>query len=164
MKTPPGQMSGPAWKAVPSVEAVDAQDRGGGGGGGGWSHPGIVSSGWGLNTMRLLWNISKGWTLHHSCSRRQIRRCLGTLSWRVVFSSLGSARAIFGRGTGLNPGPESMSTAGPNHGGKLGCAAGERWTCGREPKWGGAAGASCGCEAAGEVEGCAAGEKRRAYG
>ena len=35
MKTPPGQMSGPAWKAVPSVEAVDAQERGGGGGGGG---------------------------------------------------------------------------------------------------------------------------------
>ena len=29
MKTPPGQMSGLAWKARPSVEAVDAQERGG---------------------------------------------------------------------------------------------------------------------------------------
>ena len=29
VKTPLGQMSGLAWKAVPSVEAVDAQKRGG---------------------------------------------------------------------------------------------------------------------------------------
>ena len=29
VKTPLGQMSGPAWKEVPSVEAVDAQERGG---------------------------------------------------------------------------------------------------------------------------------------
>ena len=29
VKTPPGQMSGPAWKAVPSVESVDAHERGG---------------------------------------------------------------------------------------------------------------------------------------
>ena len=34
MKTPSGQMSRPAWKAVPFVVAVDAQERGGGGGGG----------------------------------------------------------------------------------------------------------------------------------
>ena len=34
MKTPPGQMSGPAWKAGLSVEAVDVQEKGGGGGGG----------------------------------------------------------------------------------------------------------------------------------
>ena len=54
MKTPQGQMSGPAWKAVPSVEAVDAQEWGGGGGGGARSHPGIISSGWGLSTLRLL--------------------------------------------------------------------------------------------------------------
>ena len=39
MKTPPGQMSGPVWKAVPSVEAVDAHERGGGGGGGGGEVP-----------------------------------------------------------------------------------------------------------------------------
>ena len=29
VKTPPGQMFGAAWKAMPSVEAVDAQKRGG---------------------------------------------------------------------------------------------------------------------------------------
>ena len=83
------------------------------------SHPGIISSGWGLSTVRLLWDISRGWTLHHGCSRRQSRRCLGTLSWRVVCGSLGSARAISGRGTGLNPRPESMPSEGENHGGRL---------------------------------------------
>ena len=58
MKTPLGQMSGSGWKAVPSMVAVDAQERGrgggGGGGGGGKSHPGMVSLGWGLSTLRLL--------------------------------------------------------------------------------------------------------------
>ena len=46
----------------------------------------------------------------------------------MVCGSPGSAHAIFGRGTGLNPGPESMPSAGVNHGGSLGRAAG---TCGR---------------------------------
>ena len=99
--------------------------------GGTRSHPGIVSSGWGLNTLRLLWDISRGWTLHHGCSRRQSSRCLGTLSWRVVCGSPGSARAISGRGTGQNPGPESMPSAGVNHGGRLACAARARSVCGR---------------------------------
>ena len=93
--------------------------------GGARYHPGIVSSGWGLSTLRLLWDISRGWTLHHGCSRRQSRRCLGTLSWRVVCCSPGSARAISGRGTGLNPRPESMPSTRANHGGRLACAAGE---------------------------------------
>ena len=93
--------------------------------GGARSHPSMVSSGWGLSTLRLLWNISRGWTLHHSCSRRQSRRCLGTLSRRVAYGSLKSARAISGRGTGLTPGPESMPSGGANHGEKLRRAAGD---------------------------------------
>ena len=72
----------------------------------------------------------------------------------MVCGSLGSARTIYGRGTGLIPGPESMPSAGANHGGRLSTGIGS--------KWGGKAGASCRCAAAGEVEGCAAGEKRRA--
>ena len=49
----------------------------------------------------------------------------------MVCGSLGSARAIFGSGTGLNPGPESMPSALPNHGGRLACAAGARSACGK---------------------------------
>ena len=46
----------------------------------------------------------------------------------MVCGSPRSARAISGRGTGLNPGPESMPSAGANHGGKIrGVAA----ACGR---------------------------------
>ena len=108
-KTPSSQMSGPAWKAEPSVVAVDAHERGA------RSHPGMVSPGWGLSTLRLLKNISIGWTLHHCCSRRQSKRCLGTLSRRVAYGSPGSARAISGRGTGLTPGPKSIPSAGANH-------------------------------------------------
>ena len=74
----------------------------------------------------------------------------------MVFGIPGSARAISGIGTGLNPGPELMPSAGANHGGRL--------STGTGPKWGGAAGASCRCTTTGEVVVCAAGEKRRAYG
>ena len=70
--------------------------------------------------------------------------------------SPGSAHAISDRGTGLNLGPESMPSTGANHGGRL--------SIGTGPKWGGAARASYRCVVAGEVEGCAAGEKRRACG
>ena len=91
-----------------------------GGGGGARSHPSIVSSGWWLSTLRLLWDISRDWTLHHGCGRRQSRRCLGTLSQRVVCGSVGSARDISGRRTGLNPRPITMSSARTNHGGRLG--------------------------------------------
>ena len=119
MKTPPGQMFGPAWKAVPSVVVVDAQERGA------RSHSGIVSSGWELSTLRLLWDINRGWNLHQGYRRRQIKRCHGTLSWRVACGSLGSARAISGRGTGLNPGPESMPSKGANHGERLATATGK---------------------------------------
>ena len=49
---------------------------------------------------------------------------------RVVCGSPGSARAISGRGTGLNPGPKSMPTACTNHGWRLGCTTGERRACG----------------------------------
>ena len=69
----------------------------------------------------------------------------------MVYGSLGSTRAISGWGTGLNPGLESMPSAGANHGGRLGrrrngraagaasacgrgaveCAAGEAQACGR---------------------------------
>ena len=49
----------------------------------------------------------------------------------MVCGSLGSARAISGRGTGLNPGPESMPSAHANHGGRLACVARERSACGR---------------------------------
>ena len=126
-------MSWPTSKAGPSVVAVDAQERGGGGGGGGGggarSHPGMVSPGWGLSTLRLLWNNSRGWTLHHSCSRRRIRRCLGTLSRRVACSSPGSARAIYGKGTSLTLGPGSMPSTGLNHG----------WRTAEGPKRGGRA-------------------------
>ena len=114
--------------------------RGGGGGGGGGvrSHSGIVSSGWGLNTLRLLWDIIRGWNMHHGCSRRQSMRCLGTLSWRVVCGSPGSARDISGRKTVLNPGLISMSSARANHGGRLATgnwaksiAEGPKWACSR---------------------------------
>ena len=46
----------------------------------------------------------------------------------MVCGSPGSARAISSRGTGLNPGPKSMPSAGANHGGKLKRAAA---ACGR---------------------------------
>ena len=91
--------------------------------GGARSHPGIVSSGWGLSTLRLLWDISRGWTLHHGCSRRQRRRRLSTLSWEAVYGSLGSACCISRRRTDLDPGPKSISSACANHGWRLGCAA-----------------------------------------
>ena len=100
--------------------AVDAQERGA------KSHPGMVSSGWGLSTLRLLWDIIRGWTLHHGCSRWQSRRCLGTLSRRVAYGSPGSARAISGRGTGLIPVPESLPSTCANHGCRL--ATGTRQT------------------------------------
>ena len=105
--------------------AMDAQERGA------RSHLGMVSSGRGLSTLRLLWNISKGWTLHHGCSRRQIKRCLGTLSWGAVCGSPGSVCAIAGRGTGLTPGPELMPSTGANHG----------WRTAEGLKWGGRAAA-----------------------
>ena len=102
-------MFGPAWKAEPSVVAVDAHERGA------RFHPGMVLPKWGVSTLRLLKNISRGWNLHHIYSRRQSRRCLGTLSQRVACGSPGNALAISGRGTGLTPGPESMPSAGANH-------------------------------------------------
>ena len=71
----------------------------------------------------------------------------------MVCSSSGSARAISGRGTGLNPRPESMPSAGVNHDGRL--------STGTGPKWRGATRASCRCAAAGEVEGCTTWEKCR---
>ena len=46
------------------------------------------------------------------------------MSWEAIYGSPGSACAIAGKGTGLNPGPESMPTASANHGGKLRRAAG----------------------------------------
>ena len=95
--------------------------------GGARSHPGMVSPGWGLSTLRLLWNSSRGWTLHHSCIKRQSRRCLGTLSQRVASGIPGCARAISSRGTGLTPGPGSMPSTGTNHG----------WIIAEGPKWGG---------------------------
>ena len=87
--------------------------------GGSRSHLGVVSPRWGLNTLRLLWNSSRGWTLHHSCIRSQCRRCLYILSRRVASGSPGCAIAISGRGTGLTLGPGSMPSTGANHGGKL---------------------------------------------
>ena len=60
------------------------------------------------------------------------------------------ARAISGRGTSLTPGPESLPSTGANHGGRL--------STGTRLKWGGTAGVSCRCAAAGEVEGCATGD------
>ena len=74
-------------------------------GGGARSYPSVISPGWGLSTLRLLWNSSRDWTLHHSCIRSQCRRCLGILSWRVASGSPGCASAISGRGTGLTLGP-----------------------------------------------------------
>ena len=49
----------------------------------------------------------------------------------MVCGSPRSARAISGRGTVLNPGPESMPSAGANHGGKLRRAAGVSQVRGR---------------------------------
>ena len=49
----------------------------------------------------------------------------------MVCGSPGSAHAISGRGTSLNPGPESMPSAGANHGGKLRRAAGAAQVRGR---------------------------------
>ena len=102
--------------------------------GGPRSHPGMVSPGWGLSTLRLVWDTCKAWTLHQGCSRGRSRRCLGTLSWGAVGGSPESACAISGRGPGLTPGPGSMPSAGANHGGRL--------STGTGPKWGGAAGAA----------------------
>ena len=102
--------------------------------GGSRSQTGIVSSGWGLSTLWLLWDISRG----YGCSRRHRRRCFGTLNWRDVCGSPKSARGIFGRRTGQNPGPVSMPSSRPNHSGRLGCAAEARWACSR-----------------GEMQGCA---------
>ena len=53
----------------------------------------------------------------------------------------GSARAIFDRGTGLNPGLELMPSAGANHDGRLSTRIGS--------KLGGAARVSCRCVIAG---------------
>ena len=68
----------------------------------------------------------------------------------MTCGSPGSTRAISGRGTGLTPRPESLSSMGTNHGRRL--------STGTRPKWGGTIGASCRCAEAGEVEGCAAGD------
>ena len=87
--------------------------------GGSRIHPGIVSSGWGLSTLWLLWDISRGWIRYYGCSRRHRRRCFGTLNWIGVCGSPVSARGISGRRTGLNPGPISMSSSLPNHYGRL---------------------------------------------
>ena len=75
----------------------------------------------------------------------------------MAYGSLGSARAISGKGTGLTPRPGSMPSVGANHGGKLGCATAvsqmssrglQVSACSRggsgvgvqkEPKWGGRA-------------------------
>ena len=118
MKTPPSEMSGPAWKAGPSVVVLDAHKRGGEvppGCGIAWmgaqhleTPPGVVSLGWGLSTLRLLWNSRRGWTLHHSCIRSQCRRCLGILIRRVASGNPGCANAISGKGAGLTPGLGSM--------------------------------------------------------
>ena len=86
--------------------------------GGARSHLGVVSPRWGL------WNSSRGWTLHHSYIRSQCRRCLCILSQRVASCSPGCASAISGRDTSLNPGPESMASAGANHGESLGARQG----------------------------------------
>ena len=43
----------------------------------------------------------------------------------MACGSLGSARVISGRGTSLTLGPESMPSAGANHGRKLRCTAGD---------------------------------------
>ena len=87
------------------------------------SHPGMVSHGWGINTLRLVWDTRRGWTLHQGCSRGHSRRCLCTLSWGAVYGSPRSACFISGKGTGLTLGPESILSAGANHGWRLGCAA-----------------------------------------
>ena len=78
------------------------------------SHPGVISPGWGLSTLSLLWNSS---------IRSQCRRHLGILSWRVASGSPGYACAISSRGTSLTPRPGSMATAGANPGRKLRCMA-----------------------------------------
>ena len=78
--------------------------------GGPRSHPGMVSPGWELITLRLLWNSSRDGTLHQGCGRVQCRRCLRILSQRVASGSPGCACAFSGRGTGLTPGPGSMAT------------------------------------------------------
>ena len=102
--------------------------------GGSRSHPGIVLSGWGLKTLWLLWDISRG----YGCSRRHRRRCFDTLNWRDVCGNPGSARSISGGRTGLNPGPISMSSSLPNHCWRLAngnwarpTEEGPKWACGR---------------------------------
>ena len=96
--------------------------RGGGGGGGGGAEvsPGYCIVWMGAQHPEAPLDNSRGWTLHHGCSRRQSRRRLSTLSWRVVCGSLGSARCISGRRTSLNPGPVSMPSSHLNHCGGLG--------------------------------------------
>ena len=88
-------------------------------------------------------------------------RCLGILSRRVASGSLGCASAISGRGTGLHPGPGSMSTASANHGWRLGCAAVERTASSGSVvrQWNGrlAAAQSCG---SGKVQGRAGGRDK----
>ena len=49
--------------------------------------------------------------------------------------SPGCANTISGRGTGLTPGPESMSTASANYGWKLGCATVERTASNGSGMW-----------------------------
>ena len=89
------------------------------------SHPGVVSPGWGLSTLRLLWNSSRGWTLDHSCIMSQCRRYLDILSRRVASGSPGCACAISGRGTSLTPGSDSMPSSGANHGCRLATGTGQ---------------------------------------
>ena len=68
----------------------------------------------------------------------------------MVCGSPGSARAISGRGTDLNLGPISMSSARANHGGRHSIgkwakpiAEGPKWACGRG---GSSAGWCCRCQ------------------
>ena len=102
--------------------------------GGSRSHPSIVSSGLGLNALWLLWDISRGWIRYYGCSRRHRKRCFGSLNWRDVCGSPGSACGISGRGTGLNPRPISMSSSRPNHCGRLANGNWARPTV-EGPKW-----------------------------
>ena len=94
----------------------------------------MVTLGWGLSTLRLIWDTSRGWALHQGCSRGHSRRCLRTLSWGAVCGSPGTACAISNRGTGLTPGLESMPSMA-NHG----------WRTAEGPKWGGRAAGDCRC-------------------
>ena len=106
-------MSGPAWKDGPSGVVVDAQERGG-------EVPPRYGIAWmGAQNLETRLGYPQRLDMHQTCSRGRSRRCLGILSRRVPSGSPGCASAIFGRGTGLTPGPGSMPSTGANHAGKL---------------------------------------------